>query len=56
VAIVRHGVVGGHSRGVRDRELDVPVGDDTIWRLYSATKPVLASMTAYMGGWPLRRR
>jgi len=92
VAIVRDGVASHwHSWGVRDRELDVPVGDDTIWRLYSMTKPVagvammtlyeqghfqlddpverwipewknwlsdhdLASMTANMGEWPLRRR
>ncbi len=53
VAIVRDGVVGyRHSWGVRDRELDVPVGDDTIWRLYSMTKPVtgVAMMTLYERG------
>ena len=37
---------------MRDRELDVPVGDDTIWRLYSMTKPVtgVAKMTLYERG------
>jgi len=54
VAIVRDGVVSHwHSWGVRDRELDVPVGDDTIWWLYSMTKPVtgVAMMTLYERGY-----
>lgn len=53
VAIVRDGVLGyRRSWGVRDRELAVPVGDDTIWRLYSMTKPVtgVAMMTLYERG------
>ena len=52
VAIVRDGVVSHwRSWGVRDRELDVPVGDDTIWRLYSMTKPVTGvAMTLYEQG------
>jgi CubicO group peptidase (beta-lactamase class C family) len=48
VAIVRDGVVGyRRSWGHRDRERGVAVGDDTIWRLYSMTKPVtgVAMMT-----------
>ncbi len=53
VAIVRDGVLGyRRSWGVRDRELAVPVGDDTLWRLYSMTKPVtgVAMMTLYERG------
>jgi CubicO group peptidase (beta-lactamase class C family) len=53
VAVVRNGVVGyRESFGWRDRERDVPVGDDTIWRWYSMTKPVtgVAMMTLYEQG------
>src|ERR1035437_7150502 len=39
---------GGH----RDRELDLPVTDDTIWRIYSMTKPItsIAAMMLYEEG------
>jgi CubicO group peptidase (beta-lactamase class C family) len=50
VAIVRGGVVGyAESFGLRDRERGLPVTDDTIWRLYSMTKPItgVAMMTLY---------
>ncbi len=53
VAIVRRGTVGyRESFGLRDRERGVAVGDDTIWRLYSMTKPVtgVAMMTLYEQG------
>lgn len=50
VAIVRGGVVGYvESFGLQDRERQVPVGEDAIWRLYSMTKPItgVAMMTLY---------
>ncbi len=53
VAIVRGGVVGYFENfGKRDRERDLPVTDDTIWRLYSMTKPItgVAMMTLYERG------
>jgi len=39
---------GGHA----DRELDKPVQDDTIWRIYSMTKPItsIAAMMLYEEG------
>jgi CubicO group peptidase (beta-lactamase class C family) len=39
---------GGH----RDRELDLPVTDDTIWRIYSMTKPLttIAAMMLFEEG------
>jgi CubicO group peptidase (beta-lactamase class C family) len=38
--------------GMADRERAVPVGDDTIWRLYSMTKPItgVALLTLYERG------
>src|SRR5690606_21693320 len=43
LAITRHGeLVHATSSGRRDLEADLPVEDDTIWRLYSMTKPVTA--------------
>jgi CubicO group peptidase (beta-lactamase class C family) len=38
--------------GVADREREVPVGDDTIWRIYSMTKPItgVALLTLYERG------
>ncbi len=38
--------------GLADREREVPVGDDTIWRLYSMTKPItgVALLTLYERG------
>jgi CubicO group peptidase (beta-lactamase class C family) len=53
VAVVRNGAIGYfESFGQRDRERDLPVSDDTIWRLYSMTKPVtgVAMMTLYERG------
>lgn len=41
VAVGRRGKVAYHaSLGLRDRERNVPVGDDTIFRIYSMTKPL----------------
>ncbi|MEZ5250164.1 MAG: serine hydrolase domain-containing protein [Ilumatobacteraceae bacterium] len=53
VAIVRAGTVGYfESFGLQDRERNVPVADDAIWRLYSMTKPItgVAMMTLYEQG------
>lgn len=53
VAIVRCGHIGYfESFGDRDRERSLPVADDTIWRLYSMTKPItgVAMMTLYEQG------
>jgi CubicO group peptidase (beta-lactamase class C family) len=41
VAVGRRGKVAYHaSLGLRDRERNVPIGDDTIFRIYSMTKPL----------------
>lgn len=41
VAVGRRGKVAYHaSLGLRDRERSVPIGDDTIFRIYSMTKPL----------------
>ncbi|MBU6316336.1 MAG: beta-lactamase family protein [Acidobacteria bacterium] len=41
VAVGRRGKVAYHaSLGMRDRERGVPTGDDTIYRIYSMTKPI----------------
>jgi CubicO group peptidase (beta-lactamase class C family) len=53
VAVVRGGVLGHFSSyGQMDRERRLPVADDTIWRLYSMTKPItgVAMMTLYEQG------
>lgn len=53
VAVVRGGTLGYfESFGSQDRERGVPVADDTIWRLYSMTKPItgVAMMTLYERG------
>ncbi len=53
VAVVRNGALGHYcSRGLMDRERGKPVQDDTIWRLYSMTKPItgVALMTLYERG------
>ena len=53
VAVIRRGVVGYFENfGLRDRERDLAVADDTIWRLYSMTKPItgVALMTLYERG------
>ncbi len=53
MAIVRCGHVGYfESFGDQDRERSLPVADDTIWRLYSMTKPItgVAMMTLYEQG------
>lgn len=53
VLVARHGHVAHRSSiGCMDRERAVPVGDDTIWRWYSMTKPVTgaALLTLYEQG------
>ena len=41
VAVGRHGHLAYHaSLGQRDRERGVAIGDDTIFRIYSMTKPI----------------
>jgi CubicO group peptidase (beta-lactamase class C family) len=51
--VARHGEVGYFSSlGSMDLERDKPVTDDTIWRIYSMTKPItgVALMTLYERG------
>ena len=53
VTVSRHGRVAHVSRhGQRDREAGLPVETDTLWRLYSMTKPVtsVAAMMLYEEG------
>jgi CubicO group peptidase (beta-lactamase class C family) len=53
VAVARHGHVGYfRSLGCRDLERSLPVEEDTIWRIYSMTKPItgVALMTLYERG------
>jgi CubicO group peptidase (beta-lactamase class C family) len=53
VAILRRGSLAHFSSlGYADRERRVPVGNDTIWRIYSMTKPItgVALMTLYERG------
>jgi CubicO group peptidase (beta-lactamase class C family) len=53
VAVQRHGTVGYfESFGSMDLEQGKPVADDTIWRIYSMTKPItgVALMTLYERG------
>jgi CubicO group peptidase (beta-lactamase class C family) len=53
VAVGRHGQVGYfRSLGFRDLERSLPVEEDTIWRIYSMTKPItgVALMTLYERG------
>jgi CubicO group peptidase (beta-lactamase class C family) len=48
VAVARDGALVHHAtRGVRDLETGLPVEPDTLWRIYSMTKPV-TSVTAMM--------
>jgi CubicO group peptidase (beta-lactamase class C family) len=50
VAVARHGQVGYfRSFGSRDLERSLPVEEDTIWRIYSMTKPItgVALMSLY---------
>src|SRR4051794_34578005 len=52
-AVVRHGQLAYFSSlGMMDRERGKPVSDDTIWRIYSMTKPItgVALMTLYERG------
>ncbi|HLK25219.1 MAG TPA: serine hydrolase domain-containing protein [Caulobacteraceae bacterium] len=54
VAVARHGRLAYFkSFGLRDRERGKPVEDDTIFRLYSMTKPItsVALMTLYEQGY-----
>ena len=42
VAVYRHGQVGYYREfGQRDRERSAQVEEDTIWRIYSMTKPIV---------------
>jgi CubicO group peptidase (beta-lactamase class C family) len=53
VAVARHGHVGYfRSFGARDLERSAPVEPDTIWRIYSMTKPItgVALMSLYEHG------
>jgi len=53
LAITRHGrLVHLSAYGHRDREAGLPVTDDTIWRIYSMTKPIatVAAMTLWEEG------
>lgn len=53
LAIGRHGrVVHSARKGLRDVEAGLPVEDDTVWRIYSMTKPVtsVAAMMLYEEG------
>jgi CubicO group peptidase (beta-lactamase class C family) len=53
VAVARHGHVGYfRSFGARDLERSAPVEPDTIWRIYSMTKPItgVALMSLYERG------
>ncbi|NGO06334.1 beta-lactamase family protein [Streptomyces sp. HC44] len=43
VSVARHGRVAHLTAyGLRDREAGLPVATDTIWRIYSMTKPVMS--------------
>lgn len=53
VAVARHGSIAHHSvLGQMDRERGKPTADDTIWRIFSMTKPVtgVALLTLYERG------
>ena len=53
VAVARHGHLAYHaSLGMRDRERGLPMADDTIFRVYSMTKPItsVALMQLYERG------
>jgi CubicO group peptidase (beta-lactamase class C family) len=53
VAVTRHGQLAHFtSMGMMDRERSRPVADDTIWRLYSMTKPItgVALLSLYEQG------
>jgi CubicO group peptidase (beta-lactamase class C family) len=53
VVVARHGSVGYfESFGNMDREREKPVTDDTIWRIYSMTKPItgVALLSLYEHG------
>jgi CubicO group peptidase (beta-lactamase class C family) len=53
VVVARKGAVAHYGAyGYADRERQVPVAEDTIWRIYSMTKPVtaVALMTLYERG------
>lgn len=53
VAVIRRGNVAHYCElGLADRERSLPVSEDTIWRIYSMTKPItgVALMTLYEQG------
>ena len=54
VTVARHGHLAySRSFGLMDRERRRPVADDTIWRIYSMTKPItsVALMTLFEQGY-----
>ena len=59
LAVTRDGKLVHHTTyGLRDREAGLPVEPDTIWRIYSMTKPLtsVAAMMLYeQGKLPLRQ-
>jgi CubicO group peptidase (beta-lactamase class C family) len=53
IVVARHGRVGYfRSLGLRDLERSLPVAEDTIWRIYSMTKPItgVALLSLYERG------
>lgn len=49
IAVTRHGELAHLTHaGRRDLEADLPVTDDTIWRIYSMTKPLTAVVAMMM--------
>jgi CubicO group peptidase (beta-lactamase class C family) len=53
ITIARHGQIAHvKTYGHRDREADLPVETDTVWRIYSMTKPItsVAAMMLYEEG------
>ena len=53
-AVARRGELAYFScLGLADREREMPVGEDTLWRIYSMTKPItgVALMTLYEQGY-----
>ena len=54
IVVTRHGRVAHSSvHGRRDLEAGTPVEPDTLWRIYSMTKPItsVAAMTLWEEGW-----
>ncbi len=54
IAVARRGeVVRASTYGMRDLEAGLPVAPDTLWRIYSMTKPItsVAAMILWEEGW-----